>query len=111
MNERLIHLRIKIKSLAAEAAIIRQEAKKTSGLVKYGLNQHRTGIVREHTRINLLAYGLIKRVPYSVMEQKTDTKVNFSKIVEIAKRFGETDEIAINEWITAAKEHLASQAV
>jgi hypothetical protein len=35
MNERLIHLRIKIKSLADEAVTIRKEAKKVQGMVKW----------------------------------------------------------------------------
>ena len=64
MNERQIHLRVKVKSLIAEAQIIRAEAKKTEGMVKWRLNDHRKTIVRRHTRHNLLAYGLLKGIPY-----------------------------------------------
>jgi len=57
MNDRIVHLRIKIKSLVDESRNIRREANKTSGMAKWKLNQHRKTTVREHTRDNLLAYG------------------------------------------------------
>jgi hypothetical protein len=108
MNERLIHLRIKIKSLADEARTIRQEAKKTSGMVKWGLNAHRTGTVRHHTRHNLLAYGLLRGTPYEIMEKKCHEAPDFNAVTQHAKRFGGTDEV-ITSWIEEAKAHLVPQ--
>jgi hypothetical protein len=102
MNDRLIHLRIKIKTFAAEAVIIRQEAQKVSGTSKWGLNAHRTGILREHARYNLLAYGLLKGLKYEVMEKKCDQPPNFKKVAEVAERFGGVKE-DIEKWITEAK--------
>lgn len=102
MNERLIHLKIKIKCFAAEAMIIRQEAHKTKGMIKWNLNDHRTTVVREHTRYNLLAYGLLKGIPYSVMEKKSNALPPFDKIIENAMRFG-GDEKTVQTWITEAK--------
>lgn len=109
MNDRLIHLRIKIKSLAAEAVIIRQEARKVSGMSKWVLNDHRTRIVRDHSRHNLLAYGLLRRKSYAEMEKKCEIAPDFKRILEIAKRFGEEDELYSMQWIEDAKAHLKAQ--
>ncbi len=111
MNDRLIHLRIKIKSLAAEAAIIRKEANKTNGMTKWSLNQHRTTIVREHARLNQLAYGLLRRVPYKVMEKKCDKAPDFKKVLELAVRFGEEDKKYLALWEEEAKTHLKEQKI
>ena len=46
MNEKLVHLKIKIKSLVDESKNIRKEANKTSGMAKWNLNHHRKTIVR-----------------------------------------------------------------
>ncbi len=108
MNERLIHLRIKVKSLVDEARTIREEAKKTSGMAKWRLNHHRTTVVREHTRFNLLAYGLLKSIPYKVMEQKCDELPNLHLVAKTAKHFGGEEEL-VDSWIAEAKKHLASQ--
>ncbi|MFA5024226.1 MAG: hypothetical protein WC523_04680 [Patescibacteria group bacterium] len=109
MNERLIHLRIKIKSLAAEAAIIRKEANKTNGMIKWGLNYHRTTVVREHARLNQLVYGLLRRVPYKAMETKCYKAPDFKKILELAARFGENDKAYMELWEKEAKAHVEEQ--
>lgn len=107
MNERLIHLRIKVKTLVAESQIIRKEARKTKGMVKWGLNDHRKTIVREHTRTNLLAYGFLRGIQYRAMESKCREKPSFESITRVAKRFGGS-RIAkdLEVWIADAKEHL-----
>jgi len=105
MNERIIHLRIKVKSLADEAKTIRQEAKKTSGMVKWGLNHHRTTVVRRHTRHNLLAYGLLAGIPYEIMEKKCHQAPDFIWVAKIAKSFGGIEE-DIGLWIEDAKSYL-----
>ena len=108
MNERLIHLRIKIKSLVDESKTIRQEAKKTSGMVKWGLNHHRKTIVRHHTRHNLLAYGLLKKIPYKVMEKSCRKAPNFNSVTQHAKQFGgEKEDITL--WVEEAKAYLKEQ--
>lgn len=105
MNERLIHLRIKVKSLTAEAVIIRAEARKTTGMVKWGLNHHRKTVVRECTRENLLAYGLIKGIPYETMEKRCHTSPNLSSVSRIAERFGGSTQ-AIEQWVQEAKAYI-----
>jgi hypothetical protein len=108
MNARLIHLRVKIKSLAAEAVIIRQEARKTRGEIKQGLNEHKKDVVRTHARHNLLAYGLLRGVHYSDIEAKCYEEPDFSKIITLAKRFGGWSDI-IDPWIEDARAYLKKQ--
>lgn len=108
MNEQLVHLRIKIKSLVDESRTIRSEANKTSGMAKWRLNHHRTTVVRDHSRHNLLAYGLLRYVPYSEIEKRCYKAPNFSLVEKHAKKFGGIDT-DIETWVTAAKEHIKKQ--
>lgn len=108
MEERTIHLKIKVKSLVDESRSIRKEANKVSGMAKWRLNHHRTTTVREHTRYNLLAYGILRGVPYQVMERKCQVKPSFSKVATIAKRFGASEE-AIAGWTDYAEAYLTPQ--
>jgi hypothetical protein len=105
MNERLIHLRVKIKNLADEARTIREEAKKVSGMAKWNLNHHRKTVVRWAARDNLLAYGLLRRVPYEVIERYTENPPDFKAVEKIARRFGGED-LYIEAWINSAKDYL-----
>jgi hypothetical protein len=105
MEERTIYLKIKVRSIADEAKSIRQEAKKTSGEVKWGLNHHRTTVVRDHARHNLLAYGILRGVPYRAMEQKCHERPKFSRVETIAKRFGATEE-QVSSWVSDVFEYL-----
>ena len=108
MNERTIHLRVKVKSLVAEAKIIRAEAKKTSGKVKCRLNDHRKTVVRRHTRHNLLAYGLLRGTPYILMEAKCEKSPDFKWIGQLAKKFGGNDEQIAN-WIQEARFYIENR--
>ena len=105
MDERLIHLRIKIKSLADEAKTIRSEANKTTGMVKWGLNHHRTTVVRNYTRKNLLAYGLLIGIPYQVMERRCYEAPDLTAVANLAMRFGgDKEDVAL--WIEEAQAYL-----
>lgn len=97
MKERTIHLKIKVQTLVDEAKTIRREANKTRGMVKWRLNEHRTGIVRSHARLNLLAYGILIGTPYSAMEKNGRHEVDLEAVGEIAKRFGATEKM-IDVW-------------
>jgi len=108
MEERTIHLKIKVRSLADESRSIRREANKTSGMAKWRLNHHRTTVVREHTRYNLLAYGILRGIPYRVMERRCHEAPDFSKVATIAKRFGASEEM-ITSWTEEAKSCLVPQ--
>ena len=105
MYEKLIHLKIKIKSLVDESKNIRKEANKTSGMAKWNLNHHRKTVVRSHTRDNLLAYGLLRGVPYEVIEKKCSNLPSFKAVAKHAKQFGGL-EADIYVWIEDAKAYL-----
>lgn len=53
-------LRVKAKSLAEEAHLIRREERRTRGLLRDELRWHRTGVVRFEARATHLAYGIIR---------------------------------------------------
>lgn len=114
MNERILHLRIKIKSLADEAVTIRVAARRIlrgtvhRGNVRHRLNLHRTEVVRHHARHNLLAYGLLRGVRYSVIEKKCREIPDWEMIGKIAKRFGGAKN-DITFWIDDAKLYVKTQ--
>ena len=53
-------LKVKVKSLAEEARIIRKEERKTKGYLREELNSHRRKEVRFAARTSYMAYGLIR---------------------------------------------------
>jgi hypothetical protein len=61
-------LRIKVKSLAAEARIIRAEEQKSSGQLRTEMHQHRTQDLRIEARASSLALGFIKGRSLEEME-------------------------------------------
>jgi hypothetical protein len=112
MNRKL-HLKIKIKSLVAEAKIIKEEAKKIKGSDKHCILQHNKDIVRPVTRKNLLAYGMMKGIPYAKMEndvspEKCPSSKYFGDLVILAERFGYRDRETMQQWILDAVLHLRS---
>ena len=73
---RAVHtLRVNSKSLAAEAKIIRQEAKRCGPYYYFGLDHHRRGRLREEARVTHLALAFIRGTPYKSVEQKTNKPV------------------------------------
>ncbi len=64
------HLKIKIKSLAAESRIIRLEEKKWRGghPMRISLWDHRVKAVRNEARAALLAYGFLRGRTYRQVE-------------------------------------------
>ena len=61
-------LRVKLKSLAEEARIIRREEQRTHGFLRDELHTHRVRVVRHQARITGLAYGFIKGRTLEQME-------------------------------------------
>jgi len=93
-------LKIKIKSLAAEAVIIRQEERKTSGDTRTSLHLHRTFDVRREARASLLAYAFLRSKPLDIVERPKSRKVNWPDVHRIAKRFdnGTYTADALKAW-------------
>lgn len=103
-------LRVKIKSLAEEARIIRFEERKALRSMSWERKQdptktppshwtysslygHRTFDVRGEARASLLAYGFLRGVPYEAMEAtcRDDNRPNWTRVESIAKKFGRND--------------------
>lgn len=87
------YLKVKIKSLAAEARIIRhEEAKFPRGRrnhqVSEGLRQHRRHDVRNEARWAQLAYGFLRGRPYHVMEAKTYSEPDWTRVAGLATKYG-----------------------
>lgn len=86
-----VYLKVKILSLAAEAQIIRKEARKTKGHVRYCLNAHRKNDVRGEARSALLAYGFLRGRQYSQMESKTHKGPDWKRVEALVRKYGEGD--------------------
>lgn len=127
---RATHLKIKIKTLAYEARIIRKEERKHLQLARclkvveplevklmtkhyrafWDLSEHRKGKVRHAARENGLAYGFIRGRSYAQMEAKCrpDNRPDFKSIEKIARRFGALEhKERWADWLASAEAHLA----
>lgn len=130
---RITHLKIKIKTLADEAHHIRREERKALKHARYQakhaidkgnapdgldggynpeyetLHSHRVGTVRWAARNNLLAYGFLRGMPYSRVENKTSWPPLWRDVEKVARRFYDGNDFD-GDWATwkdAADEHLA----
>ena len=124
---RATHLKIKLKTLAAEATLIRKEERKALEAGRHGLHadrddyerhyrayeslrDHRTGIVRSTARINNLAYGFLRGRAYAEMEAKTTSEVDLVAVYKLVQRFGTPEDLAWwPEWQGDATVHLDAQ--
>lgn len=79
-NLNLTKLKIKAKSLAAEARIIRREERRFKGWKRESLQMHRRGIVRDTARATYLAIAFMKGRPYADLEAKCDPHYRAYKI-------------------------------
>lgn len=92
-----IHMKIKIKSLAAEARIIRVEEAKAKKARKTellsSLAEHRRGKLRQAARESYLVYAFLRGVPYWVVEKPGSSKPNWDEVEKAIKRFR-----SFNNW-------------
>lgn len=86
MDER-VYLKVKVKSLAEEAKIIRKEEKRNKEL-RNGLAAHRKGVVRYEARHSQLAYGFLRGLPYEKLEHKDSAKVDWDKVKKMVDKYG-----------------------
>lgn len=83
-------LKVKIKSLAAEARIIKDEIKKTRdpGL-RYSLHEHNVLVVRHEARHTLLAYGFLRGRTYEQLENKCKHQMpDWKKVRKMVEKYG-----------------------
>jgi hypothetical protein len=82
-----LFLKVKLKSLAAEARIIRDEEKKNP-LFHQALREHRIGIVRNEARHTQLAYGFLRGLSYRQIEPKAHQKPDWVKVEKMVQKYG-----------------------
>lgn len=121
-------LKVKIKSLAAEAKIIRAEETKLLRKVELapklnartgemeqrfrtvrnapgraGLRGHRITVVRSEARHSLLAYGYLRGTAYKAMEAKCWEAPSWSSVSKMIVRFGGSiDKADFEAWCKGA---------
>ncbi len=105
INPGIKYLKVKIKSLAAEARIIRQEERraKEQGLYNLvnGLHEHRVGIVRHEAHVSLLAYGVLRGRTRLQIEGKVTAETNDTypelvlrkRVGELLKKYGTYEDV------------------
>lgn len=97
----LNQLKIKIKSLAAEASIIRKDERRLTGDDRTSLHNHRVIEVRREARAALLAYAYMRGKPYRDIEQSCYQRPNLKRVTQIIQRFG-GDPVGLGEWYEGA---------
>ena len=94
MKTRIKMLKVKIKSLAAEAKIIRLEEVR-AGLhndlrLREELWQHRTTDLRREQRVSMLAYAFLRGQPLSETEKKSKTRnsIDWKRVLKLSQKYG-----------------------
>lgn len=103
-----VFLKVKIKSLAQEARIIRHEERKAKirkqGELRESLRFHRMQVVRAESRATNLAYGLLRGRRYSELEHKRWTKPDWKNVIRMVAKYGRQTtteaEVAVKAWST-----------
>lgn len=87
-----VYLKIKVKSLAEEAKIIRNEERKYKGESPefQGLHLHRINDVRKESRSANLAYGFLKGRSYSQIEHPNSRRPDWDRVYNLIKKYNTT---------------------
>lgn len=100
-------LRVKIKSLAEEARIIRQEERRVRGsradTQRGYLHWHRVNIVRAEARAAQLAYAFLRgNRSYKQTEPNASEPVWIDRVKRLVSKFGWYDQAtgAMEKWLT-----------
>lgn len=88
MVDRREMLKVKLKSLAAEAKIIRFEELKTHGFIRTQLHRHRIDTVRFEARHTHLAYGFIRGKTIEQMEPANSKPYAADKVKRMIEAYG-----------------------
>lgn len=125
MQSKVKLLKVKIKSLAEEARIIRLEERRAisrkDAYILAELHAHRVSIVRREQRASYLAYAFLREIPYARCEPRAKTDPDWALVQRVALKFAganwtqEKDKVLarFNNWRDDARAHrgktLASQ--
>lgn len=88
-------LKIKIKSLAAETKIIKQQERKTHGPLREEMYRHRIDVVRKVTRDSLIAYGIIRGRTIEQMEPNRKSEPDWKAIDKMVATYGPKQPVAL----------------
>jgi len=114
--------RVKIRSLAEEAKIIRQQERRVYHKEAYVkafyqacLHSHRVTNVRQESRATLLAYAFVFGRPYSSVERKTITDVPITAVVRVINSLSycipPITAAAVTAWVKAKPAELPTEIV
>lgn len=104
-------LKVKIKSLAAEARIIKVAATQTKdAAIKNSLREHHIHVVRREARHSQLAYAFLRGKEYCTVEAKCGTPPDFKKVADLVERFGEACHFLTPGSYTSLKTRQVEQA-
>ena len=100
----IIFLKVKIKSLAAEAVIIRREERKLCDrrpdTLWSRLNFHRRYDVRREARAAAIAYGFLRGRALTQIENKSHDAPDWKRIEALVKKYGPPGaHAALAAWI------------
>jgi hypothetical protein len=93
LKDRREMLKVKVKSLADEARIIRHAEGKTHGELRGELRWHRVSSVRLEARASHLAYGLIRGLPLARIENSKMPRP-WEKVKAMIQKYGPVDGAA-----------------
>ena len=114
-------LKVKIKSLAEEARIIRLEERRAilvghppecrnkyrDDALYVSLRDHRVKDVRQEQRCAMLAYAYLRGVPYKSVEQNAKKEISYARVRDLIRKFGGLPGFAtvcevqwVAEWVS-----------
>lgn len=95
-------LRVNIKSLSAEARIIRQESRRAGPGYREQLTLHRRGRLREEARYTHLALAYLRGRTHQQAEGGCRLETDAAKLIDKLKRSGAGPEAyAVQNWLNA----------
>lgn len=96
-----VRLRVKIKSLAYEAKVIRLEERRAKAHKNFELVEelriHRKNNVRLEARDSLAAHAFLRGVPLKAIEPRSNTHPRWKNVESMARRFT-TDHRVMDRW-------------
>lgn len=106
IQEIIATLRVNIKSLAAEAVIIRKQTHSTKNVaIKNSLYLHRVGPLRTEARHAQLALAAIRGKDYKLIEKNAQSQPNWKKIYQKIERHTKNEQILtrVKKWCEDSK--------
>jgi hypothetical protein len=97
-------LKVKIKSLAVESRIIRQEELRSRGDLRNSLRLHRVNDVRHECRATLIAYNCLRGISYQRTEPNAlplntfDHERLWKRVRTMVEKYGKVSLSELEEW-------------